>query len=48
MESMPMGPIDMNEHPFNPNLAAQQYEHQQQQIHKHQQMISNLFKRDVN
>lgn len=45
MESLPMGSIDMNEHPFSPQLTPQQYE---QQMHKHQQIISNLFKRDAN
>ncbi|XP_031629939.1 putative uncharacterized protein DDB_G0286901 isoform X4 [Contarinia nasturtii] len=45
MESLPMGSMDMNEHPFSPQLTPQQYE---QQMHKHQQIISNLFKRDAN
>lgn len=45
MESLPMGAMDLNDHPFNPQLTPQQYE---QQMHKHQQIISNLFKRDGN
>ncbi|XP_055313469.1 uncharacterized protein DDB_G0283357 isoform X4 [Sitodiplosis mosellana] len=45
MESLPMGSMDMNEHPFSPQMTPQQYE---QQMHKHQQIISNLFKRDGN
>lgn len=45
METLPMGSMDLNDHPFNPQLTPQQYE---QQIHKHQQIISNLFKRDTN
>lgn len=48
MESLPMGSIDLSEHPFNTNLTQQQFEQQQQQMHKHQQILSNLFKRDIN
>lgn len=45
MESLAMPSMDLNDHPFNTQLTPQQYE---QQMHKHQQMISNLFKRDGN
>lgn len=45
MESLPMSGMDLNDHPFNPQMTPQQYE---QQMHKHQQIISNLFKRDGN
>lgn len=45
MESLAMPSMDLNDHPFNAQLTPQQYE---QQMHKQQQIISNLFKRDAN
>lgn len=48
MEPLPIGSMDLGEHNFNTNLASQQFEQQQQQMHKHQQILSSLFKRDIN